>query len=33
MEGLKINSTEKKSGVRFYDGINFDATFSNKSAS
>ena len=33
IEGLKINSTEKKSGVRFFDGINFDATFANKSAS
>ena len=33
MEGLKINSTEKKSGVRFSEGINLDATFANKSAS
>ena len=33
MEGLKINSTEKKYEVRFYEGINFDATFASKSAS
>ena len=33
MEGLKINSTEKKSEVRFSEGINFDATFASKSAS
>ena len=33
IEGLKINSTEKKLNVRFSDGINFEETFANKSAS
>ena len=33
IEGLKINSTEKEFGVKFSDGISFDATFANKSAS